>query len=257
MMESMGEHMASTLKRGGPAASRAIKKAEVPYWKEPDEPTGDKVTRKQELRFDADWKAWHEKTQIWEDNCGKIFEKLSSHCSPTMKTKLRGMEGWSDIEEKQDGIRLVKLLHRVYFDTDGSRQSMREMVLADKKLYLCFQKKDWTLDEYTREFQARLEVCEEIGSSPGQDAESARIAARADGEDYDALAGNQDNIERMKGYLAAGQKQYLAALHFEGLNNIHFSELKQEVHNGWIVHGSDTTPKTIEQTLVMCDKYRH
>ena len=33
MMESMGEHMASTLKRGGPAASRAIKKAEAPYWK--------------------------------------------------------------------------------------------------------------------------------------------------------------------------------------------------------------------------------
>ena len=128
---------------------------------------------------------------------------------------------------------------------------MREMVLADKKLYLCFQKKDWTLDEYTREFQARLEVCKEIGSAPGQDAESARIVARADGEDYDALAGNQDNIERMKGYLAAGQKQYLAALHFEGLNNVHFSELKQEVHNGWIVHGSDTTPKTIEQTLVM------
>jgi len=40
------------------------------------------------------------------------------------------------------------------------------------------------------------------------------------------------------------------------LNNIYFSELKQEVHNGWIVHGTDTTPKTIEQTLVMCDKYR-
>ena len=257
MMESMAEHMASTLKHGGPAASMAIKKAEAPYWKEPEEPSGDKVTRREELRFDAKWKAWYAKTQTWEDNCGKIFEKLSSHCAPTMKTKLRGMEGWSDIEEKQDGIKLVKLLHRVYFDTDGSRQSMREMVLADKKLYLCFQKKDWTLDEYTREFQARLEVCEEIGSSPGQDAESARIAARADGEDYDALAGTPDNIERMKGYLAAGQKQYLAALHFEGLNNVHFSELKQEVHNGWIVHGADTTPKTIEQTLVMCDKYRH
>ena len=59
-----------------------------------------------------------------------------------MNTKLRGLEGWTEIEESQDGIKMVKLLHRVYFDTDRSKQSMREMVLADKKLHLCFQKKE-------------------------------------------------------------------------------------------------------------------
>ena len=48
----------------------------------------------------------------------------------------------------------------------------------------------------------------------------------------------------------------MATLHFEGLNNVQYSDLKQEVHNGWIEHGTDTTPKTIEQTLQMCDKYR-
>ena len=51
-----------------------------------------------------------------------------------MKTKLHGMEGWAEVEDAQDGIRMIKLLHRVYFDTDGSRQSMREMVLTDKKI---------------------------------------------------------------------------------------------------------------------------
>ena len=99
---------------------------------------------------------------MWKENSGKIFEKLSSHCAPNMKTKLCGMEGWTDIKESQDGIKMVKLLHRVYFDTDGSKQSMREIVLADEKLYLCFQKKEWSIDEYTREFQARQEVCQEI-----------------------------------------------------------------------------------------------
>ena len=41
MMESMAEHMAATLKHGGPEASRAIKKAEAPGYEEPTEPTGD------------------------------------------------------------------------------------------------------------------------------------------------------------------------------------------------------------------------
>jgi hypothetical protein len=40
------------------------------------------------------------------------------------------------------------------------------------------------------------------------------------------------------------------------LNNVHFADLKQEVHNSWIVHRIDTTPKMIEQTLVMCNKYQ-
>ena len=113
------------------------------------------------------------KQDNWKEHAGKMFEKLSSHCSPTMKTKLCGMEGWAEVEDDQSGIRMIKLLHRVYFDTDGSKQSVREMVLADKKLLLCYQKKDWSLDDYTREFFAREEVCEEIGSTPGKCLKSA------------------------------------------------------------------------------------
>ena len=88
--------------------------------------------------------------------------------------------------------------------------------------------------------------------------ESARLAASAEGQNYDVLRGstNRDDIADIQGYIKAGQQQYLATLHFEGLNNVQYSDLKQEVHNGWIVHGTDTTPKTIEQTLQMCVKYR-
>ena len=95
MMESMAEHMAATLKHGGPEASRAIKKAEAPSYSdsEPEEPTGEAATRRANLRFDMEWKEWWQKKKTWNDNSGKIFEKLSSHCAPTMKTKLCGMEG--------------------------------------------------------------------------------------------------------------------------------------------------------------------
>ena len=145
-----------------------------------------------------------------------------------MKTKIRGMEIWTEFKDVQDGIRMIKLLHRVYFDTDGSKQLMREMVLADKKLYLYFQKKEWSLDEYTQEFLAREEVCEEIGSTPGKCLESARLTAIAEGQDYDALAGSTDknDIAAIQGYIKAGQQQYLVALHSEGINNVQYSNLK-------------------------------
>ena len=208
MVESMAEHMAATLKYGGPEASKAITRAENPVYEEPYESTGTEATRKLLLMFDRRFEQFMKKQDNWKENSGKIFEKLSSHCAPTMKTKLRGMEGWSEVEEDQDGIKMTKLLHRVYFDTDGSKQSMREMVLADKKLYLCFQKKEWSLDEYTREFLARKEVCEEIGSTPGKCLESARLAAIAGGQNYDNLREsiNEDDIAAIQGYIKAGQK---------------------------------------------------
>ena len=85
---------------------------------------------------------------------------------------------------------------------------------------------------------------------------TTQFAATAGGQNYDVLRGstNEDDIAAIQGYIKAGQQQYLAVLHFEGLNNVQYSELKQEVHNGWIAHGTDTTPKTIKQTLQMCDK---
>jgi hypothetical protein len=126
MMESVAEHMAATLKHGGPEASRAIKKAEAPAYEEPEEPTGDAATRRGLLWFDKEWDQWWKNEKTWKENSGKIFEKLSSHCAPTMKTKLCRMEGWTDIEESQDGIKMVKLLHRVYFDTDGSNSQCKK-----------------------------------------------------------------------------------------------------------------------------------
>ena len=52
MVESMAEHMAATLKYGGPEVSKAIKRAENPIYKEPDEPTGSNPTRKETMMFE-------------------------------------------------------------------------------------------------------------------------------------------------------------------------------------------------------------
>ena len=61
------------------------------------------------------------------------------------------MEGCAEIEDQQDGICMIKFLHRVYFNTNGFKQSMIEMVLANKKIYLYFQKEEWSLDNNTPE----------------------------------------------------------------------------------------------------------
>ena len=61
MMESIAEHMAATLKHGGPEASKAIKRAEAPTYEEPTEPTGDAATRRGLLQFEKEWEQWWKK----------------------------------------------------------------------------------------------------------------------------------------------------------------------------------------------------
>ena len=95
---------------------------------------------------------------------------------------------------------------------------MQEIVTADKKLFLCFQKKDWSLNKYTGEFNARTEVCKEIWSTPGKCLESARLAAIND-EDYNVLSKSEDRTDKANAqkYTKLGPDQYLAALYLEGL----------------------------------------
>ena len=91
MVESMAEHMSAALKYGGPEASKAIRKGENPVYKEPEEPTGENITRKASMLFERKFNQYMKQQDTWDENSEKIFEKLSSHCSPTMKTKLRGI----------------------------------------------------------------------------------------------------------------------------------------------------------------------
>ena len=56
MMESMAKHMTGKIKRGGPEATKAMKKHERPTYKEPNKPKN--LTKKQELKFVCDYEHW-------------------------------------------------------------------------------------------------------------------------------------------------------------------------------------------------------
>ena len=86
------------------------------------------------LRFKHEYEKYLHDEPNWKDCNGRIRAKLISHCTPSMRKKLRSFSGWDRAEDDQDGIELVKLLHSVHFEQNGSKQSMIEIVNAKKKL---------------------------------------------------------------------------------------------------------------------------
>ena len=259
-VERIAEHMAGALKRQGPLASKAIKTQNAPSFMEPEDPefeedgTGTLKPRtastKEKIKFKHEYENYLYDLRNWKDCNGTIWNKVISHCTPGMKTKLKSLSGWDQAEINQDGMELVKLLHSVHFEQDGSKQSMLEIVSAKKKLYLCFQRENWDLEYYTREFNARARVCKESGGEEGTVEEVMRLVAEQEGgaDYYDNLlrdkASDQTARKEYEALKKKAAEQFLAALHFEGLNSKVYRELKREVHNGWLINGQETMPKS-------------
>ncbi len=57
----------------------------------------------------------------WEENNSKLCARFMEHCSPSMETKLQSMDGFEAVEEDQDGLELIKLLRKAYFEQDGTK----------------------------------------------------------------------------------------------------------------------------------------
>ncbi len=84
-----------------------------------------------------------------------------------------------------------------------------------------------SIDTYTREFKACIEVCEAVRSGIGISGPSTKLACDAAGLDYEALKVllKGDKITQLKKMEKAGQLLYFAALHFEGLNKGRYGAL--------------------------------
>ena len=114
-----------------------------------------------------------------------------------------------------------------------------------------------TIDAYTRNFKAKIDVCEAVGSAIGASDTTTKLACSAEGEDYSALVMSDEEADtatlaRMQ---QLGQDRYLAALHFEGLNKARYGALQKRVHEAFLISGNDTMPTRIDQTILMASQH--
>ena len=59
---------------------------------------------------------------LWASNNQVIFNLFISNCPPEMETKLQGMKTWSEIDETQDGLMLIKLVCDITHKRDETAQ---------------------------------------------------------------------------------------------------------------------------------------
>ncbi len=102
-----------------------------------------------------------------------------------------------------------------------------EIIRADKRLMLCWQRPGMSIDLYTHEFKACIVVYEAVGSRIGVSGPSTKLACKAAGLDYEVLTIllNGEYIIKLKKMEKSRWSLYFVVMHFEGLNKGRYSEL--------------------------------
>ena len=114
-----------------------------------------------------------------------------------------------------------------------------------------FQRATTTLDSYTIELKARVQLCEILVLRVGSTEAAAKFLSEEDGIDMS----NTSNFNTQKYYIDKSEVQFQAAMHFNGINNVIYKGLKDEVKNNWSVQGYNNFPKTISDTINKADKF--
>ncbi len=47
------------------------------------------------------------------------------------------------------------------------------------------------------------------------------------------MSADPGNKAKVENFRKEGQEQFIAALHFDGLNNVTYTNIKSDIHKGW------------------------
>ena len=61
-------------------------------FKEPSEPTGDRLTFGQQKKFEMEYRAYMEETKQYKRNKGRLFRTIAGQCVPVLTTRIESTE---------------------------------------------------------------------------------------------------------------------------------------------------------------------
>ena len=128
---------------------------------------------------------------------------------------------------------------------------MLELVEAERSLHICLQRATMTLDAYTTESKARVQVCEALGLRVG----ATEVAVKVLAEENRIDMSKSSNANKWKYYIDKSKVQFQKAVHLNGMKIFIYKGLKAEVKTNWSVQGVNKVPKTISDAINKSDNF--
>ena len=164
-VERCSEYAGSEFKDDPAGAAAAIRNQSAPTNIEPKKP-GEKATEVDVIIWKDDYTKYKKKERAWSHTNPRTFNMVLGQCTQETKAKLEGREGWPTILEEQDGVALLRAIHRLCNQQDGGATGLMEIVTLERSLALNVQGGRSEVD-YLRAFRANTDVINLAGGYAG------------------------------------------------------------------------------------------
>jgi hypothetical protein len=245
-VDALAGHLRLTLKKGGPALAMAMCNGKKPVFTYPK----DLVATEQQdptklFVFQHDYARVDDDTRAFAENNNRAYELLTLYCSPATVTAMKSMKDYTKCRDNQDGIGLLALIQSVSFNKNASKGNHRmlDLVKADKKVYLMYQKANETPSEYIQSFQAMIKLVEAVGGEIGGGEHVYKYLADIEGVDITTLTGNA-----LTEFKKQATELYQVSLCFDSINKERYGPVKNRILNNISLLGDDNKGSKIPKS---------
>lgn len=141
------------------------------------------------------------------------------------------------IVQAQDGVRLLKAVHRLCNQQYGCSTGLMDIVMFEHRLTLNLQGRRSKL-KYLRAFRAMAKTINMAGGYSGGSIAAAKLVVKEKHLEYKTLEGVKQAV-----LMKEASKRYLAALTFTSRNSEKHTQLKSDVKHDW-VRNNTSNPRT-------------
>jgi len=180
------------------------------------------------------------------------FVDVWDACSPLLKTKLKALTNWDQINTDKNVIQMGLQIKAISCGLEQTQEPMFGLAELIKKMMLFYQKPEVSNDDYKKQFEALWDSITEQGGSltnhPGPVGKRARALATENGR----ARPNDDDTTQAKEEVA---EQMKAMFFLSGANDKVHGALKTYLVNEYTA-GRNAYPPDIPSALSMMDAWR-
>ena len=151
---------------------KAIQQLKRPTFAYPKQPTKSQYTdvngdfnddafKMAKFAWKEDYKGMKHQMDKYNDNESNAWALIYDQCSPELKNKLEGTNGYDNVKSSNDIIKLLTMIRGYCCQFDTLNDEYMSIVKSLKNLFYFFQKTEQTNSEFHEDFMALVEVIEE------------------------------------------------------------------------------------------------
>lgn len=175
-------------------------------------------------------------------------------CDEGMKSKLKGLDDWEDINRRKEPVDLLVEIRNIAHSTERNTQPMMALAELNKMVLLLFQGVGMSDEEYKITFDACWEAMKtqggNIGHSPTFIADETLVVADRNGRPNNP---NDDDVDEATTVVENRMK---AAYFLSGANGRKHGELKQHLANQYATGAGNFYPDNVGETLALMHDYK-